>query len=296
MTKDPRELFSSPKKKDLYTKVGVRHRCGNNNQLRLCTNVNFTCVCSEGRGGRWRAEGFAEAKVWAPVTCAHQQLIEGNVSSTGVLTSQPEFMHSVDCQSDLDYMLLSGSRKLSQQRREPSSILITVGFIWMQRRKLHLAMRSSDDHNAINRGEWAAVCLCLLWELQQLVWSASGDIWAQYTWWISFICRDLDGVFSSYQAGQPFRQTDYVIVESLQETKKSVKNIPQNVIKILGRGTAGHANAWITLNAADEHRARKAELVYWQPGCLAEERQPAECDDDACRTRQPKWVQELMQD
>lgn len=113
----------------------------------------------------------------------------------GVLTSQPEFMHSVDCQSDLDYMLLSGSRKLSQQRRELSSILITVGFIWMQRRKLHLAMRSSDDHNAINRGEWAAVCLCLLWELQQLVWSASGDIWAQYTWWISFICHDLDVIF-----------------------------------------------------------------------------------------------------
>lgn len=50
----------------------------------------------------------------------------------------------------------------------------------MQERRLHLAMRSSDDHDAINRGEWVGVCLCLLWELQQLVWPALGDISGQY--------------------------------------------------------------------------------------------------------------------
>lgn len=79
--------------------------------------------------------------------------------------------------------------------------------------------------NAINRGEWAGVCLCLLYLLQRLVWPALGDIWGQYTWWNSIICHDLD-VFFSCRGGQPFeREKDYVLVVPLQETNPWEKAI-----------------------------------------------------------------------
>lgn len=74
-------------------------------------------------------------------------------------------------------------------------------------RKLHLAMRSSDDHNTINRREWASVCLCLLCELQQLVWPALVSIWERYTWWISLIWYNLAVLFFfSHPVKQLFKQ------------------------------------------------------------------------------------------
>lgn len=121
--------------------------------------------------------GICWNKLQNVMTCAQRQLIKGSVSSKEVLTSHPKFMYCVAWRWHRGRMVLSGSRKLSQQRHELPSILITVRFIEMQGGRLHLAMRSSDDHTTVNRGEWVGVCSCLLYELQPPVCLALGDIY-----------------------------------------------------------------------------------------------------------------------
>lgn len=153
-----------------------------------CTHVKFhICLMSEG-GDRWTDGWQRDSSALTSNFLRATDLHRGSHTPSQVYAL---------CRLawGFGHLVLSGSRKLTQQRHELSSILIIVCFIYMQRRKLHLAMRSSDDHDAINRGEWAGVCLCLLCELQQLVWTAWGDIWGQYTWWISLMRRDLDVFF-----------------------------------------------------------------------------------------------------
>ena len=168
-------------------------------------------ICLIWGSRQMEGRGICRNKLRTALTYTRGQLIKGDVSSAGVLISPPKFTVSLGNET-WAALVLSGRRKWSQQRHELSSILIIVCFIWMQRRKLHLAMRSSDDHNAINRGVWASVCLCLLCELQQLVWTALGNIWGQYTWWISLICCDF------FFAAREDNHLNKQIVVSLRDT------------------------------------------------------------------------------
>lgn len=80
------------------------------------------------------------------------------------------------------------------------------------------------------------------------------------TIWISLICRDLVVVVFPCQGGQPFEQTDYAVMVSLQETNPWEK-IPLKMSKTVredsrAQGTFGHVNASIRHKTATWHHTK----------------------------------------